>query len=139
MTAQHSGDHDSRGSWLGARGSKGVRIGGHVVILVGLIAVDPVIAQTDGTVTEAFCTSEMALTIQNLFTVIQLGGPLIGGVLALGATVALPTVRRADLKKEMKEVRNQGLIWGVIVAPLATYIVRFLLNNVVAGGTSCAF
>jgi hypothetical protein len=79
----------------------------------------------------------MALTVKNLFTVIQFGGPLIGGVLALGATVAIPTIRRSDVKKELKEIRNQGVIWGVIVAPLATTILQFILNNVVAGGTSC--
>ena len=81
----------------------------------------------------------MATTIGNLFTLIQFGGPLIGGVIALGAIVAIPTVRRADLKKELKEIRNQGIIWGVIVAPLGTTIITFLLNNVVAGGSSCGF
>ncbi|WP_276278611.1 hypothetical protein [Haloarcula regularis] len=43
------------------------------------------------------------------------------------------------MKKELKEIRNQGVIWGVIVAPLATTILQFILNNVVAGGTSCGF
>lgn len=81
----------------------------------------------------------MATTIQNLFTVIQFGGPLIGGTLALGAAVATPVVRRADVKKELKEIRNQGVIWGIIVAPLATAIVQFLLNTVVSGGSSCTF
>ncbi|WP_324665393.1 hypothetical protein [Haloarcula sediminis] len=81
----------------------------------------------------------MATTIQNLFTVIQFGGPLVGGTLALGAAVATPAVRRADVKKELKEIRNQGVIWGIIVAPLATAIVQFLLNTVVSGGNSCAF
>ncbi|CDK39192.1 hypothetical protein [Halorubrum sp. AJ67] len=87
----------------------------------------------------AFCDSNMAGTIQNIFTIIQFGGPLIGGVLALGATVAIPFARRSDWKKEMKSVRNQGLLWGVIVAPLGTEIVQFILNNVVVGGTSCGF
>lgn len=81
----------------------------------------------------------MAQTAKNIFTVIQFGGPLIGGVVALGATVMMPVVRRADLKKEFKETRNQALIWGVIVAPLATVILQFLLNNVVVGGVSCGF
>lgn len=100
------------------------------------LAIEPALAQTTG---QAFCNSDMATTIKNLFTLIQFGGPLVGGVIALGAIVAIPTVRRADLKKELKEVRNQGLIWGVIVAPLGTAIVTFLLNNVVAGGSSCGF
>ena len=39
----------------------------------------------------------------------------------------------------MKSVRNQGLLWGVIVAPLGTEIVQFILNNIVVGGTSCGF
>jgi hypothetical protein len=87
----------------------------------------------------AFCESNMADTIQNIFTIIQFGGPLIGGVLALGAMVAIPFTRRSDWKKEMKSVRNQGLLWGVIVAPLGTEIVQFILNNIVVGGTSCGF
>lgn len=104
--------------------------------ILGSVAVEPVVAQTTG---QAFCNSDMATTIKNLFTLIQFGGPLIGGVIAMGAIVAIPTVRRADLKKELKEIRNQGIIWGVIVAPLGTAIVTFLLNNVVAGGSSCGF
>ena len=55
-------------------------------------------AQSPG---EAFCNTDMAQTIQNIFTLIQFGGPLLGGVLALGATVALPFVRRSDWKTEM--------------------------------------
>lgn len=81
----------------------------------------------------------MADTVRNGFTVIQFGGPLVGGFLALGATVATPAVRRADIKKELKTIRNQGFIWGVIVAPLATPILQFVLNSVVAGGASCSF
>ena len=81
----------------------------------------------------------MAQTIQNIFTLIQSGGPLLGGVLALGATVALLFVRRSDWKEEMEGIRNQGLLWGVIVAPLGTQIVAFILNNVVAGGSGCGF
>lgn len=103
-----------------------------LVLLVGRVA-----AQSDpGT---AFCGSDMAGTIQNMFTIIQFGGPLVGGVVALGAIVAIPFTRRSDWKKEMKSVRNQGLLWGVIVAPLGTQIVQFILNNVVVGGTSCGF
>ena len=104
--------------------------------LLGLIAVEPVLAQGAGS---AFCSSDMAETARNVFTVIQFGGPLIGGTVFLGATVAIPIIRRTDLKKEFKELRNQGLLWGVIVAPLATVLLQFLLNNVVAGGSSCGF
>jgi hypothetical protein len=107
-----------------------------IVCGVSLLAVDPVLAQTSG---NAFCSSDMAETLKNIFTLIQFGGPLVGGVIALGATVAIPVVRRADIKKELKEARNQGLIWGVFVAPLGTGILSFLLTNVVAGGASCAF
>jgi hypothetical protein len=106
------------------------------VILVSLVAVDPALAQSVGS---DFCETNMAETVRNIFTVIQFGGPLIGGTLFLGATVATPAVRRADLKKELKELRTQGLVWGVIVAPLATAILQFILNNVVAGGSSCGF
>lgn len=87
----------------------------------------------------AFCDTEMAATIQNIFTIIQFGGPLVGGALALGATVAMPVVRRSDRKKGLRTIQMQGLLWGVIVAPLGTEIVQFILNNVVVGGTSCGF
>jgi hypothetical protein len=87
----------------------------------------------------AFCDTEMAATIQNIFTIIQFGGPLVGGALALGATVAMPVVRRSDRKKGLRTVQMQGLLWGVIVAPLGTEIVQFILDNVVVGGTSCGF
>jgi len=104
--------------------------------ILGLVAVEPVAAQSAG---EAFCNSTMAETIKNIFTLIQFGGPLIGGVLFLGATVALPMIRRSDYKKELREIRVQGLLWGIVVTPLGTTIVQFLLNNVVAGGVSCGF
>lgn len=104
-----------------------------LIIFVGTAA-----AQSSGP-GSAFCSSNMAGTIKNIFTIIQFGGPLIGGVLALGATVAIPFTRRSDWKKEMKSMRNQGLLWGVIVAPLGTAIVQFLLNHVVVGGSSCGF
>ncbi|WP_158055621.1 hypothetical protein [Halorussus halophilus] len=103
---------------------------------VSLLAVAPASAQSSGT---AFCQTNMAGTVRNLFTVIQFGGPLIGGVLTLGATVFMPIVRRADLKKELKEIRNQGFVWGVIVAPLGTSIIQFALNNIVVGGASYSF
>jgi hypothetical protein len=106
-----------------------------VVVVVTILA-DPVAAQSSGT---AFCATDMATTIRNVFTLIQFGGPLVGGTIALGAIVATPYVRRADAKREIKEVRNQAIIWGLIVAPLATTIVGFLLNEVVAGGASCGF
>ena len=113
------------------------------VALVGTLLVfstDPVAAQSGGSGPgTAFCQTEMAGTIQNLFTIIQFGGPLVGGVLALGATVAMPVVRRSDRKKDLRSVQMQGLLWGVIVAPLGTEIVQFILNNVVVGGTSCGF
>jgi hypothetical protein len=101
-----------------------------------VVCTHPVAAQSVG---ESFCQSALAQTIFNLFQLIQFGGPLVGGVIALGATVALPTIRRSDLKREIKELRNQGIVWGVIVAPLGTTIIQFILNNVVAGGASCTF
>lgn len=112
------------------------------VALVGALlalSTDPVAAQSGSGPGSAFCQTQMAATIQNLFTIIQFGGPLVGGVLALGATVAMPVVRRSDRKKDLRSVQTQGLLWGVIVAPLGTEIVQFILNNVVVGGTSCGF
>ncbi|QLC35093.1 hypothetical protein EFA46_012620 (plasmid) [Halarchaeum sp. CBA1220] len=111
------------------------RVGVPLVVLL-VLAVEPAVAQSVGT---SFCQSDLASTIKNVFTLIQFGGPLIGGVVALGATVATPMVRRSDRKYELTTMRNQAIIWGVIVAPLGTVILRFLLNNVVVGGTSCGF
>jgi len=107
-----------------------------VGLILSLFAVEPVSAQSAG---EAFCETDMATTIRNMFSLIQFGGPLIGGVIALGAVVVAPVVRRADAKREIKEVRNQAVIWGVIVAPLGVVILQFLLTSVVAGGSSCNF
>lgn len=107
-----------------------------ILFAVSVLFIEPVLAQSPGT---AFCETNMAKTIKNIFTLIQFGGPLIGGVITLGATVAIPAVRRADIKKELKEARNQGLVWGVIVAPLGTTAIAFILNHIVAGGTSCGF
>lgn len=101
-----------------------------------ILASTPVVAQTVGA---AFCQTPMAETIKNIFTLIQYGGPLLGGAIALGATVLLPAIRRADRKEEIKDVRNQSILYGVFAAPLGTVIVQFLLNNVVVGGTSCGF
>jgi hypothetical protein len=107
-----------------------------VLVLTTVVATQPALAQTAGA---DFCSTEMADTIRNMFNLIQFGGPLIGGVLALGAAVATPYVRRTDTKQELKSIRNGAVIWGIIVAPLAAVIIGFLLNNVVVGGASCAF
>lgn len=111
-----------------------VRLAGQLTAVI-LLAASPAAAQ----VGSEFCDTAMAGTIKNLFTLIQFGGPLIGGVLALAATVMIPVARQSDRKRELKSIRNQGLIYGVLVAPLGTEIVTFLLNNVVVGGSSCGF
>lgn len=97
---------------------------------------DPALAASVG---ENFCGTALAETLRNIFTLIQFGGPLIGGVVALGETVGLSVARQADRKVELKDLRNQGLVWGVVVTPLGSIIIQFILNNVVAGGASCAF
>jgi hypothetical protein len=107
-----------------------------VLVFTIVVATQPALAQSAGA---DFCSTEMADTIRNMFNLIQFGGPLIGGVIALGAAVATPYVRRADTKQELKGIRNQAVIWGIIVAPLAAVIIGFLLNNVVVGGASCGF
>lgn len=104
------------------------------VVVVSIGFTDPALAAQIG---DKFCSTDMAKTIKNIFDVIKFGGPLIGGTIALGATVAIPAVRRADLKKELKVARNQGIIWGVIVAPIGGTIVTFIVNVVVVGGSSC--
>lgn len=112
-----------------------------IVGAVALIAVEPASAQTatpNGTsVGTNFCQTNMADTIRNLFTLIQFGGPLICSLVAVGATVAIPLFRRADKKKDMKSMRAQAIVWGIIATPLATTGVRYLLSSVVVGGSSC--
>lgn len=107
-----------------------------ITLIVLVLSVEPVLAQSPGL---GFCQTEMAETAKNIFTIIQFGGPLVGGIIAVGATVAIPTVRRTDIKRELKEARNQAILWGIVVAPLATVIIGFILNNVVSGGVSCGF
>jgi hypothetical protein len=101
-----------------------------------LIGVDPVLAQSAGA---AFCETALAQTIMNLIGVIQVGGPLVGGLVAIGSVAVMPMVRRSDMKREIKELRDQSLVWGVIVAPLGTTILQFLLGNVVTGAQACGF
>lgn len=112
-----------------------------VATLIGVaglaaLGVQPVAAQSAG---QAFCDTALVKTLGNLLTVIQMGGPLLGGLVALGATVSMPMVRRTDVKREIKTARNQGLVWGIIVAPLATTIIKFLLQHVVVGAPTCGF
>jgi hypothetical protein len=112
------------------------------VVLLAIITAEPALAQatpSGSDVGSDFCSSNLADTIRNIFTVIQFGGPLLGGVIALGTTVAIPALRRADTKKELKSMRAQALVWGVLVAPLGTTILRFLLGTVVSGGSTCSF
>ncbi|WP_436909052.1 hypothetical protein [Halosimplex marinum] len=120
-------------SWLA------LALGGLVVVLVEPAAAQTTTAANGTSVGSSFCQTDMATTIRNLFTLIQFGGPLVGGLVALGTTVAIPLLRRADTKKELKSMRVQAVVWGVIVAPLGTTILQFLLTSVVAGGASCSF
>jgi len=110
--------------------------GSIVLLLASLFVVDSAAAQSTA---DAFCNTSFVATAQNIFIVLLLSGPLIGGVIFLGSTVALPVIRRADRKQELKEARTQGLLWGVIVAPIGTAILGFILNNVVVGASSCGF
>ncbi len=103
-----------------------------MIVLIGFV--EPALAAQVG---EDFCSTDMAKTIKNVFDIIQFGGPLVGGTIALGATVAIPMVRRADIKKELKTARIQGLIWGVVVAPLGAPIITFIMNTIVVGGNAC--
>lgn len=67
--------------------------GGTIAFAVLLVATMPVAAQSTG---QAFCNTQLAETIQNLFTLIQFGGPLIGGTVALGSTVGLIIVEQPE-------------------------------------------
>lgn len=120
------------------RSAAGTQSGNCVVALPLLltVAVDPALAQSAGS---SFCDTALVETGRNILEIIQLGGPLLGAILTVGATVTLPAVRNVDVKKELKEVRKQGLVWGIIVAPLSISLIQFLLNGVVAGGSSCGF
>ncbi|MFB6254781.1 MAG: hypothetical protein ABEI06_09230 [Halobacteriaceae archaeon] len=105
-------------------------------VFLAVIAVDPVAAESTAT---AFCQTKLAATIRNIFTMIQFGGPILGGTTALGASVLLPYMRRADRIREIKQIRNQALVWGVIMAPLSSSFLQFILNNIVVTSGSCGF
>lgn len=138
MNADHTADDDEASRTNGGLsiGALRVAVGTGVSLGFLLLATEPVLAASSG---QAFCETALAETIKNFFGLIQFGGPLLGGVLAMGAAVVTPSVRQADKKAELKEIRNQAVVWGVIVAPLGTSIIQFILNDVVAGGASCGF
>ncbi|QLH77238.1 hypothetical protein HZS55_08000 [Halosimplex rubrum] len=130
-------DHETTRTYWGDRSTLAIVLGGLVLLAVEPAAAQTVTASGSG-IGSSFCNTTMADTIRNLFTLIQFGGPLVGGLVALGATVALPVFRRADTKKELKSMRGQAIVWGVIAAPLGGTILQFLLTSVVAGGASCS-
>lgn len=131
-TMLRASDSTIRRRGLAARLCKYTLITGVVLVWMStpVLAADPV---------TAFCESAMMETIRNVFTLIQFLGPLLGGILALGATVAMPAAQRPEQDMELKRIRNQAVVYGVLVAPLATTLLEFLLEHVVAGGASCAF
>lgn len=112
-----------------------LRLGVTTVLGLSLIGVEPVVAQNAGA---DFCASQLADTIRNIFNLIQWGGPLLGGVIAIGSMVLMP-VSSVERKVRLKEMRNQAIVYGVIAASLGTLILRFILNNIVVGGLSCGF
>ena len=112
-----------------------LRLGVTTVLGLSLIGVEPVLAQNAGA---DFCASQLADTIRNIFNLIQWGGPLLGGVIAIGSMVLMP-VSSVERKVRLKEMRNQAIVYGVIAASLGTLILRFILNNIVVGGLSCGF
>lgn len=108
-----------------------------VIVLALLVAfVAPAAARAGP---EAICTTDLADTIRNIFLLIQFGGPLVGGVVGTGAMVIKPYLRGEDMKRQAKQLRDGAFLWGVVAAPLAMTMVQFLLNNVVAGGSTCGF
>jgi len=109
--------------------------GGTALLLLSVLAVQPVVAQNSGA---AFCQTNMALTIRNLFTIIQFGAT-IGGLIALGAIVATPMIRRADLKKEIKGSQKSGDCLGRHRRPARNGDYPVPPHDVVAGGVSCGF
>lgn len=85
------------------------------------------------------CTTALADTVRNIILMIQLGGPLIGGTVGIAAMVLKPLVRGEDLKRKLKQLRDGGIFWGVIIAPLSITSLQFLVNSIVVGGSTCSF
>lgn len=110
-------------------------VGGGLVALT-LVASTPALAQSAG---QGFCETSMVQTVLNMIRVLRLAGPLLGGAIAIGAVAFAPMARSSESKKQLTELRNRGLIWGVIVAPLGTTILQFLLSDVVVGASACGF
>jgi hypothetical protein len=74
-----------------------------------ILVVEPAAVQSAGS---AFCGTDMARTIQNIFTLIQFGGPLVGGVLALGSRVVA-----SDRRAVAVVVLAVALVGTAAVAP----------------------
>ena len=112
---------------------------GGALLVAGVLVTTPAAAQSGGDTGQQFCETNMAQTVLNMIGIVRLAGPLMGGFVAIASVAVLPVVRRADVKKELKTIRNQGVIWGVVVAPLGTTILQFILNDVVVGASACGF
>lgn len=120
----------------GTRWATRLALAGGGLVALAVVASTPVLAQSAG---QSFCETNMAQTILNMIGVVRLAGPLLGGLIAIGAVAVAPVVRSADMKRELKDMRNRGVIWGVIIAPLGTTMLQFLLTDVVAGASACGF
>lgn len=115
-----------------------------LILLVTVVA--PVVAQTPtptptsaaGSGPSGICTTPLADTIRNMIRMIQFGGPLIGGVVAVAAMILKPLVRGEDVKRKLKQLRDGAFLWGVIAAPLSITTIQFVVNGVVVGGPTCS-
>ena len=120
----------------GTRWATRLALTGGGFVTLALLASTPALAQSAG---QGFCETNMAQTILNMIRVVRLAGPLLGGLIAIGAVAVAPAIRSAEMKRELKDMRNRGVIWGVIVAPLGTTALQFLLTDIVAGASACGF
>lgn len=126
----------TRVATAGARWRMRLAVVGGGLVGLALLASTPALAQSAG---QGFCETNLVQTVLNMMGVLRLAGPLLGGVIAIGAVAFTPMARSSEQKKQLTELRNQGVIWGVIVAPLGTTFLQFLLSDVVVGASACGF
>lgn len=130
------GEQPGRDTTAATRWRPRLALAGGGLVALALVASTPALAQSTA---QGFCETNMVQTVLNMIGVLRLAGPLLGGAIAIGAVAFTPIARSSESKKQLTELRNQGVIWGVIVAPLGTTILQFLLSDVVVGASACGF
>ena len=95
----------------GTRWATRLALAGGGFVTLALVASTPALAQSAG---QGFCETNMAQTILNMIRVVRLAGPLLGGLIAIGAVAVAPGIRGAEGERGLEDMRHRGGVWGGI-------------------------